>query len=374
MPMIQEKAEVSQEMAASNAAHKLAKRIKRVLFIILFVLIAVTVSISAARLYNGHKYADLVTKAAPAYYADPVNLALYPRDISGVTVTEINHGAAQGFHLRPTASKNPGVVVVYGGSEGTPGYENAVKYAENGYEVLSLFMFGRPNQPSTLTKIPLEQFDDVLSYLREIGADTGSLTVVGASKGAEYALNLAVKYPQIAHLILISPSAYIFNGLDFKNYGSSWTWRGAELPYVDVKQGSFSDYIGDVLFPMLTKAPVTYKNVYASAVANDPEIARKAIAVADTSADILILAGEDDCMWGSSAMAKEIHNARPEGTTVQIYPDAGHILSGGPYIQAGNMLICVGGTKAGNSEAADKSAALILNTLHKWHQVKERIS
>lgn len=39
------------------------------------------------------------------------------------------------------------------------------------------------NQPKTLARIPLEQFEDVLSYI-----DHDTITLIGVSKGAEYAL------------------------------------------------------------------------------------------------------------------------------------------------------------------------------------------
>ena len=49
-------------------------------------------------------------------------------------------------------------------------------------------MFGAKNQQKTLVKIPLEQFEDVLDYIHSNINENTPITVLGASKGAEYAL------------------------------------------------------------------------------------------------------------------------------------------------------------------------------------------
>ena len=86
-------------------------------------------------------------------------------------------------------------------------------------------MFAMKNQEQTLRKIPLEQFEDVINYINKNIKDNKPISVLGASKGAEYALNLASKYSEIDNLILMAPSSYNFAGLDFKDYGSSSTYK-----------------------------------------------------------------------------------------------------------------------------------------------------
>lgn len=48
-------------------------------------------------------------------------------------------------------------------------------------------MFGQNNQTKTLARIPLEQFEDVLSYIDHENIDHDTITLIGVSKGAEYA-------------------------------------------------------------------------------------------------------------------------------------------------------------------------------------------
>ena len=49
-------------------------------------------------------------------------------------------------------------------------------------------MFGQNNQPKTLAGIPLEQFEDVLSYINYENIDHDTIALIGVSKGAEYVL------------------------------------------------------------------------------------------------------------------------------------------------------------------------------------------
>ena len=68
----------------------------------------------------------------------------------------------QGFRFVPKEKSHKGLVICFGGSEGSPNFENAKRLAKDGYETLALFMFGMKNQEQTLRKIPLEQYEDVI--------------------------------------------------------------------------------------------------------------------------------------------------------------------------------------------------------------------
>lgn len=46
-------------------------------------------------------------------------------------------------------------------------------------------MYGMRNQQQTLRKIPLEQFEDVISYINKNVKDNKLISVLGASKGAD---------------------------------------------------------------------------------------------------------------------------------------------------------------------------------------------
>ena len=340
-------------------------RIKVILLYILIITIAMTMLVFTLRFYNDYKYGkDSLTSAE--YYNDVTNLSLYPKKINGVEVRVIDEDTFQGFHLIPEKKTHKGVVVCYGGSEGSPNFEEAQRLAKEGYETLAVFMFGMKNQQKTLVKIPLEQFEDVLKYVNKNIEGKTPITVLAASKGAEYALNLATKYDEISNLVLIAPSAYTFAGLDFDNYGSSWTWKGKEIEYVDIKNSSFLTFIKNIIVPIIIKSPVQYKAIYDNAAEQDLERTRKLIPAQNIKANILMIVGEDDQMWGSYEMAKIIQSYN-KNAIISSHKNAGHIFEGNGVLNTPNIRIRLGGTSDGNKKAILEEEKVINNFLNQYH-------
>lgn len=340
-------------------------RIKVILLYILIITIAMTMLVFTLRFYNDYKYGkDSLTSAE--YYNDVTNLSLYPKKINGVEVRVIDEDTFQGFHLIPEKKTHKGVVVCYGGSEGSPNFEEAQRLAKEGYETLAVFMFGMKNQQKTLVKIPLEQFEDVLKYVNKNIEGKTPITVLAASKGAEYALNLATKYDEISNLVLIAPSAYTFAGLDFDNYGSSWTWKGKEIEYVDIKNSSFLTFIKNIIVPIIIKSPVQDKAIYDNAAEQDLERTRKLIPAQNIKANILMIVGEDDQMWGSYEMAKIIQSYN-KNAIISSHKNAGHIFEGNGVLNTPNIRIRLGGTSDGNKKAKLEEEKVINNFLNQYH-------
>lgn len=151
------------------------------------------------------------------------------------------------------------------------------------------------------------------------------------------------------------------------HYGSSWTYKGKELPFISVKKASFISFMKDMTIPLLIKAPISYKAMYSEAVQKAKDLPSKTISVANTKANILLLAGEADQLWDSHTMARSIKDQRPENIMIQTYPGAGHTLQGLQYVDAGAMIIAFGGEEEGNQKAKAESQTLILETLMLWH-------
>ncbi|WP_180947193.1 alpha/beta fold hydrolase [Gardnerella pickettii] len=343
------------------------KKMKKIFFGIFSVIIILVVLVFSLRIYNDHKYKDINALNFPEYYKDVTNISLYPTDIDGVDVTYVDECRMQGFRFVPKEKSHKGLVICFGGSEGSPNFENAKILAKEGYETFALFMFGMKNQESTLTKIPLEQFDDVINYINKNIKDNKPISVLGASKGAEYALNLACKYPEIDNLILISPSSYNFAGLDFKDYGSSWTYKGEQLPYIDIKKSSFSSFLKNIIVPTIIKSPISYKETYESAIEQDSSSQEKLIPVKNVKANILMMAGEDDLMWDSFAMAKKIKEQNPNAK-IYSYKGAGHIFAGNGVLNLGRIRIATGGTIESNDKARSESRKTIDAFLKENHK------
>ena len=340
---------------------------KKIFFSILSIVVILVILVFSLRIYNGHKYKDTNTLNFPEYYKDVTNISLYPTDIDGVDVTYVDEGRMQGFRFVPKEKLHKGLVICFGGSEGSPNFENAKILAKEGYETFALFMFGMKNQAQTLTKIPLEQFKDVINYINKNIKDNKPISVLGASKGAEYALNLACKYPEIDNLILIAPSSYNFAGLDFKDYGSSWTYKGEQLPYIDIKKSSFNSFLKNIIVPTIIKSPISYKETYESAIEQDSSSQEKLIPVKNVKANILMIAGEDDLMWDSFAMAKKIKDQNPNAKLYS-YKGAGHIFAGNGVLNLGITRIATGGTIEENDKARSESRKTIDAFLKENHK------
>ena len=343
------------------------KKMKKVIFSILSIVVVLVILVFSLRIYNDYKCKDTNALKSPEYYKDVTNISLYPTDIDGVDVTYVDEGKMQGFRFVPKEKSHKGLVICFGGSEGSPNFETAKRLAEEGYETFALFMFGMKNQEQTLRKIPLEQFEDVINYINKNIKDNKPISVLGASKGAEYALNLASKYSEIDNLILIAPSSYNFAGLDFKDYGSSWTYKGEQLPYIDIKKSSFSSFLKNIIVPTIIKSPISYKETYNSAIEQDSSSQEKLIPVKNVKANILMIAGEDDLMWDSFAMAQKIKDQNPKAKLYS-YKGAGHIFAGNGVLNLGKIRIATGGTTESNDKAESESRKTIDAFLKENHK------
>jgi dienelactone hydrolase len=189
------------------------------------------------------------------------------------------NGALHGVLLVPnTPGKHPGVLVV-GGSEGGIPLRKAAWLASRGYAALALAYFRYDDLPPLLEAIPLEYFSSALAWMMqrpEISND--GLAVVGTSRGGELALQLGSMFPEIKAVVAYVPA----NARHPACCGAtrvpySWTWQGRPLSFLDRRS------------------------------LRDPSAATDAaIAVERTHGPILLIAGDDDGVWDSSAMTDAV--------------------------------------------------------------------
>lgn len=274
----------------------------------------------------------------------------------GLLVNKVDQGILQGYSLRKKQGMSAGTVIVFGGSEGGCNYQKAEELAKQGFEVLALFFFGKPNLPRELKQVPIEIFEAAYTYVKKNFTNTNEITVLGESKGAELALLLGSEYSeQIDKIIGIVPSSHVFYGLGtMDSEASSWTKNGQEIPYLSLERVKKRWSLATIqaflhyLFRTLRKKPVSFRKIYELCIKLDENSEEARIKIEDFTGQLLLFAGGDDQLWPSNQMVKEIQAHRTvENTEAIVFPGVGHSIGGA--IQTDQLIL--GGTEALNRAA-----------------------
>lgn len=286
---------------------------------------------------GGRVVATALVRARP----DPANL---------VTVTDTPFPGA--VFVRPAGSKRHPVIIVLGGSEGGSSTARSLSplLAARGYAVLGLAYYNpgydpgdlTPGLPASFTEIPVDRLDQVRAWLaRQPGVDIGRLGLWGASKGAEFALIAATRFPWIRAVAAIVPSDLVWEG-----------WGRAGAPTASFAFGgsplAFQPYDG--MAAELAKAAkgqaMDLRRVHEAGRRAFPErVAAARIPVESYRGALLVAGGGRDAIWPSAEMATSIAAARGKGglkTVLLTYPGAGHLL-GGPGTTPARDLTGAGG-------------------------------
>lgn len=344
------------------------KFLLKIILRIAAIIIIFTLLVFAVRWVNTNRYSEYISTDESSVYNDPANLTLYDTDQENMTVETIQEGNVNGFHLVPDDLKAEGVIVTFGGSDGSSNYDLAVMLANEGYEVYSLFFFGIGSLPDYIQEVPIDFFEDVLVYIEDTRQSEGPLTVLGASKGAELTLNLAAVYEEIDHIILYAPTAYNFFSLDQQNSDdSSWSYESEALPYLSSREGNLINTV-KMMGGFMFNYPVAFKPVY-DGVIEGTEVEK--LEAARIKAEVfegegLMFAGGDDLMWDSAGMG-EIINQEAGQITLYTYPEAGHLFTMGRYFGDSTGLVAMGGDEGANQNALEESNMILLDTLAGWH-------
>jgi dienelactone hydrolase len=152
--------------------------------------------------------------------------------------------------------------------------------------------------PQRLVEIPLEYFKKALDWLAaQSTVDRRQLAVLGASKGAELALLLASRFPEIKAVIAYVPSHVVWQGIGF---GSTWTWQGQPLPFVPYKPGAGG------YDPKNPTRPINLRGLYLGSLEDREAERAAAIPVERINGPVMLISGEDDQVWPSRLMADRV--------------------------------------------------------------------
>lgn len=292
----------------------------------------------------------------------------------GVKPRSINENGFQAnYFVKENTQSNASIVLIGGGAWGDYWGQ---ELAKQGYVGLSLPYIGMDGLPKLPEAIDIGYFEQAIVWLKnQSEVDGEKIIVMGASRNAELALVLGTMYPElISGVIAYAPSSVMwsntvlpYNSDDIK---SSWTYQGAELPYVPMKKikGNNSNTIKTLAY-------------WKSGLAKEDKVELASISVENINGPILLLSGKEDKVWPSALMADKIeqriqqHNFQHSFQNIQ-YENAGHLISANPEvlssIRVGTMTIKdkeyefeYGGTNEGDHAARQAAKSEVLEFLRR---------
>lgn len=227
----------------------------------------------------------------------------------------------------------PTGVLVLAGSSGRVEVDRCRVLAEAGATAASYRWFGE-----TVDRVPLESFDDALMLLHE---RCERLVVLGTSRGAEAALLLGARHPEVDAVVAISPSDVVWAALSQERpQRSSWTSGGEPLPFVPYDDAWVPD-----------ADPVEFLDHYKHCLrAYADRVPAARIPVERIAGEVVLAAGGDDRLWPSLDFAEAIVRRREAAglaTTLVTHPEAGHrVLLPGEEPPAPSHLVHGGSARA----------------------------
>jgi dienelactone hydrolase len=295
----------------------------------------------------------------------------------GVQRREIRDAGISATLFQPAGDQPAPLVVVLNGSGGGTPEQRAALYAAHGYAALALAYFKAPGLAEYISETPLEYFQRALQWAATtLKPKEGFIAVAGLSRGGELALLLGAYFPDsISAVIGYVPSSIVHGTLragraDQPRDADAWTWKGQAL--VNVWQGNprvdWRPF--DVAEP--AGAPIRQAPAFVAVQQDAAAVNRARIAVENIRGPVLLISGDDDGFWPSTAYCAEIEadlKARGHAWPVEhvLSHGAGHAI-GFPYVPTtliarlhpvAKVMISGGGTAAANAKA----------NLHSWERV-----
>jgi dienelactone hydrolase len=235
----------------------------------------------------------------------------------------------------PGAGPHP-VVITLSGSGGGLSEGGAALYASHGYAGLALAYFNYEGLPDDLIAIPLEYFENAISWLqRQPRLDGDRIAVSGASRGGELVLLLGATFPAVKAVIAYVPSGIVHGGIGrsgVRGASPAWTFRGEPVTYIQPR----AERISPEPPPPPKGEPIPLTPRFLRGLEDEEAAARAEIPVERINGPVLLISGKDDAMWPSERLA-EIARRRldehhfPHPYRHLAYEGAGHMIST-PYM------------------------------------------
>ncbi|TXI93483.1 MAG: hypothetical protein E6Q34_05490 [Burkholderiaceae bacterium] len=192
----------------------------------------------------------------------------------------------------PKTNRKVPAVLGFGGSDPSWGFAdaNGAMMASKGIEVLGLVYFqAAPILPPSLDQIPIEYLQVGLGYLETIpNIDKEHFGVVSGSHGSEAAFILASYDRRVRSVVVTTPSLVAWYGMS--KASSAWTIEGRDVPALKM--------------PTIEGGSQLQK--FEFALSNPTELEKARFAFERINGPILLISAENDQVWPSTRMSKEI--------------------------------------------------------------------
>ncbi len=276
---------------------------------------------------------------------------------------DVTQPSFRGRYYEPSApsSRHTGILLI-GGTEGHlyTADEIGPKLAALGYAVLGVDYHDAYDGGRKLANIPIESFADAASWLKSRLLSPSSIVALGYSRGTEAALLTASLDAEVANVAVFSPSSVVWGAMGSTDPAgpSGWSYKGKPLPY------------------LLPSPQRNDKSGFAAALLNKTRAGATMIPVQNIKGQVFIAASDDDAIWPSGQMARQIaselemdHHQPP--VTLLLFSRASHRLLGqGPSAPTetykspdATRIVNFGGTALGNEDARDAAWSALVQFL-----------
>lgn len=212
-----------------------------------------------------------------------------------------HHGQVQvAFFPGPQADAPKPLLVLFGGAEGGNAWTSErwaaerQQFLDEGYALLAVAYFGLPGLPAELDRIALEGVHDAIrDAAARPGIEARCVALLGGSKGAELALVLASRYPDIDAVAAVVPGHAVFVGLTRAFTTSSFSHHGEPLPFVPLPWRATGALLAGDL-----------RAVFDHMLADTDAVARAVIPVERINGPVFLLSATRDELWDSQSMSE----------------------------------------------------------------------
>jgi pimeloyl-ACP methyl ester carboxylesterase len=208
------------------------------------------------------------------------------------------HGRVSSELFAGDQSKQP-LIVGLGGAEGGNPWASQYwkpqreRFLAEGYAFLAIGYFGTPESPAQLDRIALEGVHAaVLAAAQDPRIDGQCIVIMGGSKGAELALELASRYKAYRAVVALVGGSAVFPALTPQMNTSSWSMDGKELAFVPVPWSATGALLtGDL------------RAAFQKMMDNTQAMSDAAIRVEDIAGPVLFMSATRDEFWPSTEMS-----------------------------------------------------------------------